>query len=51
MNQIIIGREKKGYQPKKDVLFDKLSLANQLYRLKSTYPKGPKCSKIYFLEN
>lgn len=51
MNHILIGREKKGYHPQKDVLFDILSLANQLYRSKSTYPEGFKYDKIYFSEN
>lgn len=51
MNQIIIGRKKEGYYPQKDALFDILSLANQLHRLKSTYPEGLEHGKIYFSEN
>ena len=32
-------------------MFDILSLADQLHRSKSTYPKGPERGKIYFSEN
>lgn len=49
--QIVIGREKKGYRRQKNDLFNILSLANQLHRLKSTYLKDLKSRKIYFLEN
>ena len=48
MNQIVIGREKEGYYPQKDTLFDILSLVNQLHRFKSTYPEGPEHDMIYF---
>ena len=51
MNRIVIGREREGYHPQKDALFDILSLANQLHRSKSTYPEGPEYGKIYFSEN
>lgn len=51
MNQIVISREREGYHPQKDTLFDILSLANQLHKSKSTYPEGPEHGKIYFSEN
>lgn len=51
MNRIVIGREREGYHPQKDALFDILSLADQLHRSKSTHPKGPDRGKIYFSEN
>lgn len=51
MNYIIIGKKRDRYQIQKDTSFDILSLANQLYRSKSTYPESPEYSKIYFLEN
>lgn len=40
-----------GRHPTKDASFDILSLADQLYRSKSTIPDGPKPGKIYFSEN
>lgn len=51
MNCIIVSKERNGYHPTKDASFDILSFANQLHRSKSTYPKGLKRGKIYFLEN
>lgn len=51
MNRIVIGRERNGKHPQKDASFDILSLADQLYRSKSTDPKGPEQGKIYFSEN
>lgn len=51
INRIIIGKEKNGFCPQKNFLFHILSLANQLYRSKSTYSDGPERSKIYFSEN
>ncbi len=51
INKIVIGKEKDRYHPKKDAFFDILSLADQLYTLKSTYPEGPEQKKIYFTEN
>lgn len=51
MNCIIIGKKRDGYLPQKDALFDMLSLANQLYRSRSTYLEGLERSKIYFSEN
>ncbi|MCJ1349198.1 hypothetical protein MMC31_007434 [Peltigera leucophlebia] len=51
MNKIIIGREKSGLHREKNASFDILSLADQLYRSKSTCPKGLECGKIYFAEN
>ena len=51
MNQILVGKQRDGYHPQKNALFDILSLPNQLHRSKSTYPKGPELSKIYFSKN
>ncbi len=51
MNKIVIGKERDGYHPQKDASFDILSLANQLYRSKSTHPEGPERGKIYFSKN
>lgn len=51
MNCIVIGKERDGYRPTKDVSFDILSLVNQLYRLKSIYSEDSEYGKIYFLEN
>lgn len=51
MNQVIIGQEPRAKHLQKDSSFDILSLANQLYRSKSTLPEGPEQGKIYFLEN
>ena len=51
MNKTIIGRQRKSRHPVKDASFDILSLANQLYRSKSTYPRGPDIEKLYFSEN
>lgn len=51
INWIIIGREKEDYYAQKDTLFDILSLVNQFNRSKSTYSKGSKDVKIYYLEN
>lgn len=51
MNEIIVGRERKGRHPEKDSSFDILSLADQLHRSKSTNPDGPQKGKIYFSEN
>ena len=51
LNKVIIGREQSDYHPTKDSSFDILSLADQLYRSKSTYPSGSGQGKIYFSEN
>ncbi|MCJ1349254.1 hypothetical protein MMC31_007490, partial [Peltigera leucophlebia] len=51
MNRIIIGKERDGYHPQKDASFDILSLADQLHKSRSTYPKGPERGKIYLSEN
>ena len=51
MNRVIIGQERGSRHPQKDSSFDILSLANQLYRSKSTLPEGPEQGKIYFSEN
>lgn len=51
MNKVIIGRERAGRHPTKDASFDILSLADQLYRSRSTFPEGPEPEKIYFSEN
>lgn len=51
MNRIIIGRERKGCHPKKNLSFDILSLADQLHQSKSIMLKGPKQEKIYFSKN
>lgn len=51
INQVVIGKQKDDYYFQKDTLFDILSLVNQLYKLRSTNPKNPKCGKIYFSEN
>ncbi len=50
LNRIVVGRQRGGNHPIKDALFDILSLANQLYRSKSTIPDGPSTG-IYFSEN
>ena len=51
MNCVIIRKERDGFCPQKDASFDILSLANQLHRSKSTYPKGSEYGKIYFSKN
>lgn len=51
INCIIIGKERNGFCPQKNSLFHILSLADQLYRSKSTYSDGLERSKIYFSEN
>lgn len=51
INCIIVDKEKNGYHPINNASFDILSLANQLHRLKSTYPERLKRGKIYFSEN
>lgn len=51
MNRIIIGRERSGRHPTKDASFDIQSLADQLYRSRSTTPDRPESGKIYFSEN
>lgn len=51
MNQVIIGRERSGRHPTKDASFDIQSLADQLYRSRSTTPDGPEPGKIFFSEN
>lgn len=51
MNRIIVGKERNGYHLTKNASFDILSLADQLYRSKSTYLEEPKHGKIYFSEN
>lgn len=51
MNKVIIDRERSRKHPTNDILFDILSLVDQLYCSRSTTPDGPKPGKIYFLEN
>ena len=51
MNRTIIGRERSGRHPTKDASFDIQSLADQLYRSRSTTPDRPESGKIYFSEN
>ena len=51
LNKIIAGRQRGGNHPIKDASFDILSLADQLYRSKSTIPDSPGTGKIYFSEN
>ncbi len=51
MNKVIIDRERSGRYPTKDALFYILSLADQLYRSRSTTLDGPEPGKIYFSEN
>lgn len=51
MNRVIIGRERSGRHPAKGAALDILSLADQLYRSRSTFPEGPEPGKIYFSEN
>lgn len=51
MNRIVIGRERKSRHPIKDSSFDILSLSDQLYRSRSTFPEGRHPGKIYILEN
>lgn len=43
--------QRSGKYPTKNILFDILSLADQLYWSKSTNPDGPKYRKIYFSKN
>lgn len=50
-NEIVAGRQRGGNYLIKDALFDILSLADQLYRAKSTIPDGSGPGKIYFSEN
>lgn len=45
------GRQCSGRYPLKDASFDIQSLADQLYRSRSTIPDGPEPEKIYFSEN
>lgn len=51
MNKVIAGRNWTGKHLTKDVSFDILSLADQLYRSKSSHPDGPERGKVYFSEN
>lgn len=51
MNRVIIGKERGGKHPIKDVVFDIQSLADQLYSSWSIIPKGPEPEKIHFSEN
>lgn len=51
MNKVIISRKQSGRHPTKDILFNILSQADQLYRSRSTTPNGPEQGKIYFSEN
>ena len=51
LNKIVAGQQKGGNHPIKDALFDILSLADQLYRSKSTIPDSPGTGKMYFSEN
>lgn len=51
MNQVVVGRDRTGRHLTKDSSVDILSLADQLYRSKSTIPEGPEPGKMYFSEN
>lgn len=51
MNKVIAGQDLLLRHLIKDASFNILSLANQLYRSKSTHPDGYKYIKIYFSEN
>lgn len=51
MNQVIIRKEQNGRHLTKDASFDIQSLADQLYRSRSTTPDGPEPGKIFFSEN
>lgn len=51
MNKVIAGQNSTGKHPTKDAYFNILSLVNQLYRSKSSYPNGPEHGKVYFLKN
>lgn len=51
INRIVICRKRNGYHPQKNTSFNILSLASQLYRLKSIYLETLEQKKIYFLEN
>lgn len=51
MNKVIAGRDRSRRYPTKNVSFDILSLADQLYRSKSSHPDGPERGNIYFSEN
>lgn len=51
MNRVIIGQEQSGRHPVKDASFDIQSLADQLYRSRSTTQDGPEPGKVYFSEN
>lgn len=51
INQIVIGRKRQDYYPQKDILFNIINLANQLYKLKSSPPNSAKYGKIYIPEN
>lgn len=51
LNRIVAGRQRSSNHPIKNALFNILSLADQLYRSKSTIPDSPGTSKIYFSEN
>lgn len=51
INKVIIGREQLEKHLIKDLSFDILSLAKQLYRSKSTVPESSEPGKVYFSEN
>lgn len=51
INKVIIGREQSGRHPTKDLSFNILSLADQLYCSRSTTPDRSEPGKIYFSEN
>ena len=51
MNKVLIRRERKGQHLIKSSFFDILSLSDQLYRSRSTVPKGPCQRHIYFSKN
>ena len=51
MNRIIIGQERSGRHPTKDISFDIQSLVDQLYQSWLTTLDGPESGKIYFSEN
>lgn len=51
MNQVVVGRNRTGRHPTKDLSFDILSLADQLYQSKSTILESFEPGKMYFSEN
>lgn len=51
MNKVIISQNQTKKHPIKDAFFDILSLANQLYKSKSSHLNGLKRGKVYFFKN